>query len=59
MRIKGIKQARLYLSRIIKRLEKDRDDLRELQSEIETLLEDKDEDIMELAHICDSLSRYV
>ena len=59
MKVKGIKQARLRLSQIIKRLEKDRDDLRDIQSEIDTLLEDKDDDIADLERICDSLSKYV
>ena len=59
MKVNGIKQARLRLSQIIKRLEKDRDDLREIQSEIDTLLEDKDDDISDLERVCDSLSKYV
>ena len=59
MKVKGIKQARLRLSQIIKRLEKDRDDLREIQSEIDALLEDKDDDIADLERVCDSLSKYV
>ena len=59
MKVKGIKQARLRLSQIIKRLEKDRDDLREIQSEIDALLEDKDDDIAGLERVCDSLSKYV
>jgi hypothetical protein len=57
--LKGVKTIRRKLSFIIKRLEKDRDDLRNLQYEIETLLEDKDEDIQDLERILDSLSRYV
>lgn len=59
MKIRGVKDARRRLSFIIKRLEKDRDDLRDLQSEIETYLEDKDEDIENLERVLDSLSRYV
>lgn len=59
MKVKGIKQARLRLSQIIKRLEKDRDDLREIQSEIDALLEDKDDDITDLERVCDSLGKYV
>lgn len=59
MKVKGIKQARLQLSQIIKRLEKDRNDLRELQENIEMFLEDKDDDIADLERVCDSLSKYV
>jgi len=59
MKVRGIKETRLRLQQIIKRLEKDRDDLRELQDQIEMFLEDKDDDISDLEHVCDSLSRYV
>ncbi len=59
MKVRGIKEARLRLQQIIKRLEKDRDDLRELQYQIDAFMEDKDEDISDLERVCDSLSKYV
>jgi len=59
MKVAGIKQARIQLQKIIKRLEKDRDDLRELQDTVDELMEGKDDDISDLERVCDSLSRYV
>ena len=59
MKITGIKDAQLQLQKIIKRLEKDRDDLRELQSTVDELMDGKDDDISDLERVCDSLSRYV
>jgi len=59
MKVTGTKSVMRSLASLIKRLEKDRDDLRELQYQVNDLLEDKDEDIADLERVLDSLSRYV
>ena len=47
------------LNKIKMSLVNNRDKLRDLQYEIEELLDNKDEDIEELEHLIDSLSRFV
>ena len=47
------------LQKVQARLAADRDELRDLKTEVKMLLEDKDEDIEALERVIDSLSRYV
>lgn len=57
--MKGIKSLIKRLEKINVDLGKNRDQLRELQQEIEMYLEDKDDNIQDIESIIDSLSRYV
>jgi len=59
VRLDGAQAMVDKLNTIKTQLATSRDELRELESEIVTLLDDKDEEIANLESVIDSLSQYV